>query len=573
VTIVEKRTGQDGTLWGWDDRQGDWVELDAGAEQGSFLGNVARGIGLAGRELSQGISEVGVPDFENVGSGMLAPTQSFLNREALKAEEAAKSNAAPAATALGRSAPEILATTAMGIATSGMGLVPALAGQAGVGALIGLLRPGDMTERAANAAFGAAMGITGEMGAAGISAAKGILLGTRLGEAVTLKSAGRVGRELDASLTQAKQAERLAGGVAEDIPQAGAVRPLSGEGRSVGAAEAPLNEADQVGLEGLAANRDDLTGARINSRNDQIDRQWAEDQLGYKSPLGAGTHGMSSSRLAEAAGEYTALGDAMNQTYRAGNQKLVSRTAAKALGMEDAATKDVIELDDLALVKGRLANTYDQLERRMPAVSGEDVASVIRPAIKEGGPFDATDVERYLQKAVDKAVKQKGNYSGEEAVNMLRRLGDESTKASAKGDQHGAEMLLHVRQRLNDVLERTAQRQGDDQLVESLRTANTQYRVMKMLEAPGSVSPTRDINPTSLLNKMRRDPVNGGWGSAGPPRGTPEGDLYRLIKLMAKDQTNVPATGVRQLITKRAIGAAAGIGGGTVLGGFLLGGH
>jgi hypothetical protein len=144
----------------------------------------------------------------------------------------------------------------------------------------------------------------------------------------------------------------------------------------------------------------------------------------------------------------------------------------------------------------------------------------------------------------------------------LRRIRDMATDAAKNGDANGAEQLLKLHQQLSEVMGRAAERQGNDAFTQEWKRANAQYRIMKMLEASGSISGTRDINPKSLLGKMKQNPTSGGFGSAGPDRATPEGQLWRLVSMMDKDQTHVPATGVRNMLVRKAGRTAATIGAG-----------
>ena len=380
------------------------------------------------------------------------------------------------------------------------------------------------------------------------------MLGLKLGEAVTGRAAARSADVLDMGLLRAETAAARQGEQAAPGSQV----------RSVGAAATPEGElGEQAARENLALESDEATGANVSSASDAKDRQWAEENLGYKSPLGSGTHAGSGARMAEAVDEYT-LGGSINKTYRANNQKLISRTAAQAMGLPDAATKEVIELDDLAMSMGRLENVYDDLERAAPDVNAKDTIAAIKAVKKQGGSFESTSVEKWLDKTVDNLGKLEVE-DGATMMANLRRIRTESTLASKNGDSHGAEMLLNLHQRISDLMERAAQKRGNDEFVERWRGANQQYRITKMLESGASVGATRDIKPVSLLGQMKKDRVNGGFGSRGPDPGTPERDLWRLVKLMAKDETNVPATGVRNMLVRKAApyvaaGAASGVG-------------
>ena len=546
MSIVEKRVGKDGTLWGWDDRQGDWVELDAAAEQGSTLGNLGRAAARGFGTIGQGLQELTPLDDNPIHPELLtAEQQQRANAgQLLEAQSQAASRAAPIAEAIGGAAPEIAAGVGAGIMTGGLGLVPALAGQAAAGAFTGFLRPGDTTERAASAALGAAFGLFGEAVPAGAQALKGTMLGLKMGEAITGRASARVANELDVGLSRVEAATAGSGG----------------EAGSVGAARTPQGELGEQALrESQALDIDEAAGANTSNKYDIHQRARLEAE-GYKSPLGAQTRLGSAARAAEAVDEFTLEGS-INKSYRANNQKMAVQYASRALGDPDWAARETIELSDLADTRVRLESKYDQLESMAPTIDGKAIAREIKKVISPGGVFEDTRVEAWLKKTLEKAEKIEVE-DGPTMMANLRRIRDMATDASKNGDQHGADALLKLHQQLSDVMGRAAERQGNDAFVEEWKRANSQYRVMKMLEASGSVSGTRDINPKSLLGKMKQNPVSGGFGSAGPDRATPEGKLWDLVSLMDKDQTHVPATGVRQLLVRKGARAAATVGGG-----------
>ena len=433
MTIVERKTGQDGTLWGWDDEVGQWLELDESAEQGSTLGNLGRAALRGFRDVGQGISELTpLEETSKIHPEVLTPEaeRRFAEGRALEAEQQAAATSAPIAEAVGGSAPEVAAGLGAAAVTGGIGLPAAILGQMGAGAATGFLRPGTTVERATNAALGAVFGLAGEI-PAGAQMVRGAMLGLKMGEAVTGRAAGRSADVLDMGLLRAETAAARQGELAAPGSHV----------RSAGAAATPEGElGEQAARENLALEADEATGANVSSASDARDRQWAEENLGYKSPLGSGTHAGSGARMAEAVDEYT-LGGTINKTFRANNQKLMSRTAAQAMGLPDAATKDVIELDDLAMSMGRLENVYDDLEKAAPDVNAKDTIAAIRAVKKQGGSFESTSVEKWLDKTVDNLGKLEVE-DGATMMANLRRIRTESTLASKNGDQHGAEMLL-----------------------------------------------------------------------------------------------------------------------------------
>ena len=165
MTIVERKTGQDGTLWGWMMRSANGWKLDESSEQGSTLGNLGRAALRGFRDVGQGISELTpLEETSKIHPEVLTPEaeRRFAEARALEAEQQAAATSAPIAEAVGGAAPEVAAGLGTAAATGGLGLPLAVLGQMGAGAATGFLRPGTTVERATNAALGAVFGLAGK---------------------------------------------------------------------------------------------------------------------------------------------------------------------------------------------------------------------------------------------------------------------------------------------------------------------------------------------------------------------------------------------------------------------------
>jgi len=157
----------------------------------------------------------------------------------------------------------------------------------------------------------------------------------------------------------------------------------------------------------------------------------------------------------------------------------------------------------------------------------------------------------------------------------LRRIQAEALRASKDGDQESANILNQAVNLYYDTAERvtkqTPARRGgyrDETIVgKGWKELRDEYRMYMMATKPGGWSADGNINPRTMLNRMRGQPVNGGWGSKGPKPDSTARPLWDVLIAANKESLgSIPPTGVRLTgnIAKMAKASAlplAGLGG------------
>lgn len=519
--VQPPRSPDDKFLWGYDTEAEQWVPVDRQAYEGSTLGNLARAAGRGVEDIFQGVRELSTGQTD----------------ENLQARQAAAARGAPIAESVGGFAPEVAAAGATALATGGLGFLPALALESGAAGLTSALRPGTIEERLISGLESAGLNMIGG------AALKGIVQGFKVGRGVLSATQNRVAAGVEAGETRVAASRAAADAAANE--NAPAVAP----GRSVGAAETPATALDQEIVEqGAAMDVDEAVGANVSNPSFRIAQDAAEN-LGYKPRPGSGTKGFSATRKAEAWHEMRPDRALAEQRRMFDNNRLLTQTAAKSIGIEDVAQKDTIEIFDLATTEGRLGNLYQEFDRVTPGISGDDFVRAVKPSLAKGGFFDPGRAQSRLAKAVENAQATPGaKMTGEQTLETLRLMKSEAMDALNRGDQHGAEALMNAQFRLTDLVEGIAKRQGKEDLVERIHQANQQWRIAKMLEAPGVLSPQGEINPQAMFRQMVKARSRGGYGTDGPQRGTPERDLWNLVLAARREATGVPMTGARALI-------------------------
>lgn len=539
MSIVKKEVGEDGTLWGWENREGKWVELDPAAEQGSTLGNLGRAAVRGFRDVGQGIRELQtLPDNPIHPELLTAQQQQLANQgQLLEAQQQAASQSAPIAEAIGGSAPEVLAGVGAGLATGGMGLLPAIAGQAGAGAFTGFLRPGDAQERAANAALGGVLGVLGEVALpVAQSAFRGMRAGLNMGEAITGRAAARAGNELDIGLSRAEQA---------------AASASRGEAGSVGAAATPEGEIPEaIRTESDILQRGEDVGSQIDVASEAASREQAEAH-GYRSPFGAGTREGSPERMYASVEQMTPLGDIREQGIKASNQRLLSTQVAETIGLPNPKAATSLQPQMIADAENANTTLFQQVEANLPAIGASDFARTMEGISQKKGPAGRSMGQKIVNDAIEEAKQVGGVYDGEQMMQTRQLFAKDMANFYEKNDPSSAQVMRQAIDKLDDLIEKLARKSGSDELMDKWARARTQWQVQEMVKKPGVISPTGDINTVALMRQMRREKRNGGFGWDGPPRGTPARKLWEIARVHAADQTQVPMTGVRGVIASQ----------------------
>jgi hypothetical protein len=558
MPILKVEKANDGGTWGFDSEAGKWVPIDAAMMQGSFAGNLGRAAVQGVENIGQGLNElVAQPDNQQV----------VADREALRAREEQSARSAPWASALGGAAPEVAAGVLAAIPTAGAGLLPALGAQALAGGAIGSLRSaGSNAERTANAAFGAAAGLLGEV--IGPAAMKAVAAGASMAEAVTGRAAGKVTREIADGADQVTRARAAAEAAGGDQAQPG----------SVGAARTPSEQLDpQVAAESQALGVDEATGAEIGNPGRERDRSAAEAH-GYRPPWFADTKGGSAARNLAAQGfELLPGSDAVNAGIMRGNEALKGRLAGKALGLGDNSARDVISTADLEQATERLQRGFERVGEELPNISNSAYVRALEKVDIRTGAVGADRAETLIDSMKAKLRRNESAYVEPDLfMRDVQKLTGEMAKAYRDGDTNSGELLGRAVNELYNLGEQETKnapsRYGShgrdpDVVSKQWRDLRREFSMLKMLRAPGVLTPEGEINSQALWRQMSKDPKSGGFGIRGPDEGSDARPLFEVIRYdRSAGKTNVPMTGVRAAMQLARMPLAAGLGTSAVMG-------
>ena len=482
---------------------------------------------------------------------LTAQQQQLANQgDLLQAQQQRAAQSAPIAEAIGGSAPEVAAGVGAGLATGGLGLLPAIAGQAGAGAFTGFLRPGDMQERAANAALGGVLGVLGEVATPVAQAAfRGMRAGLNMGEAITGRAAARGANELDIGLSRAEQA---------------AASASRGEAGSVGAAATPEGEIPEaIRAEGDILQRGEDVGSQIDVASEAASREQAEAH-GYRSPFGAGTREGSPERMYASVEQMTPLGDIREQGIKASNQRLLSTSTAETIGIPNPQQATSLQPQLIADAEEANGKLFSRVEAELPAIGASDFARTMEGISQKKGPAGRSMGQKIINDSIEEAKQTGGVYDGEQMMQTRQLWAKDMANFYEKNDPSSAQVMRQAIDKLDDLIERLSKKSGKQELMDTWAKARTQWQVQEMVKKPGVISSTGDINTVALMRQMRREKRNGGFGWDGPPRGTPARKLWEIARVHAADQTQVPMTGVRGVIAsqmgknaQKALGAGA----------------
>lgn len=557
-----------GGAWGWDTEARDWVPVDPQALEGSFVGNLARGAGRG---------------FEGVGVGLRQAAEqgseaSNLEAESYRERTAAAERGAPWGETLGQAAPDIAAGSIAGALTGGASIPAQLLAQGAAGGLTAAARPGSTEERLANAAWGAGLAIAGTaiapMALKGITAAleigRGIQSRTMAGLADSVEAGGLRLERQKAMQAAAQQSESGA------LPEGGSSAP---GGRSVGAAQTPDESMPaNIRAENEAMDLDEAQGLTTGEWTPG-QRKVAEDAqaLGFEVPAHFGTARGSPSRIFAAGREFLPGNAEVEQGRIARNNTLKNRAFAKAAGFTD----DIEDTRYNAIDDGMISRWQDRMTRQYEEVSKE-LPNIERAKINK--LFDKIDDSeapdlggeawnRVKSQIMGKfAASPKGHVSGLQFMRNTQAIGKEMAEAFKDGDQYSGEMLMMLQNSMFDLAEKETKQapsrygsHGRDPSItgKDWSALRAEANLFRMAVRPGSIGADGTINTRSLLNALRAEKKNGGFGRKGPPEDSRMRDLWKILQADNMSDTAVPATGARlamQMARQYAPGAAIGLG-------------
>lgn len=597
TTIVPHK---DGGAWGWDSDANSWVPVDTQAQNGSFVGNVARAAGRGFEGIGAGVQSIGGQN-----------QQADLTGQIIDLQDQAAANAAPWSQAIGTTAPDVLAGVAAGAATGGLGLPATLLGQAAAGGLTAGIRPGSVEERVANAAMGAGLGLAG--GALGEAASKGIAAALEVGRGIATKNGATVARAIEVggqrvanaqTRAEAEAAAAAAQGDTAGLPvgEGGPSQAPQGAGQqpagsSVGAAQVPGDQLDEsTRMWNSALNDDDMqAGSRVgNPRVPQIMQD--ARSIGYEPSTWAEAGKGSRSRLMGALEEFSPAKDANEAARVTNNAELLNRSAAKSLGLaltldpeENTFTR--ITAGDLGKVEDYLDQGYKSVAKELPAFEPKRVLNAISDVDENYRHMVGDDLGmKTLDVLRGNLNKSDSPITGDVFMNTIQRLTSIGADAFAKGDSQSGQMLYDAVNKLYNLGEKATKdapnaygRAGgkDTSIVgKGWTELRREAQTYMILRKPGAISPDGNVNSRTVYNAMARQKSGGGFGRSGPPKGNANYELFKLAEAHGYDQTGVPPTGVRLagFLAKPALrnagaaaGAAGGVAGLSALGGSIWG--
>lgn len=547
-----------GGYWGWDDQANDWVPVDPKAQEGSFVGNVGRAAERGFSDIRLGIEQA---------TGAATPEQIEQRRQASQAQGAAAAAGAPMAEMLGGTAPDALAGIVAGAATGGAGLPAVLAASALSGAGTAAIRPGSVEERLHAALWGAISGVGGE--ALGQAAVKGVGLALQLGKGIVQRGTESTARAVEAGAQRAtaRQAMETAMPDGTRVPGPGgavAEAPGGPGGSTAGAAQVTNAETEALAREGGII--DQSQGYLDRGVGDTKARRVyaGAEEHGYQPPGFEGAPRGSKAALNAALEEFNPLASSYEESRRIGNAALLNRSFAKAAGL----TMDIndqafnqIDLGDLAKAAEYFSQGFEEVQAEMAPIPMRAVQKRLSDLEARSQMVPASRGEAVLQdtiKNINEGLVKNPNLTMQpkDFIQDLRMLQAQALQAAKDGDQGTAERLNQAVNLYYDTAERvtkqTPSRRGgyrDETIVgKGWKELRDEYRVYMMGLSNGAWGKDGTINAKTILNRMMSQPVNGGWGTKGPPKTSNARPLWDIAQAAAHEQTvlgRTPSTGVR----------------------------
>lgn len=563
MPILKTQEDKYGHTWAYDADEG-WKPIDREALEGSFMGNVMRSAGREMQTIGVGTDQA----IQQFTRGQVPPAVDARAQQ-LAGEQQRAGNAAPWATGVGQVLPDVGAGVLGAVAAPEAAVPAMLMREALLGAATGAARPGSIEERLQRAVTGAGLGVAG--GALGEVASAGISRGLAVGQGIANRMTGRVAEAVDAGAARVRGSaartmdEMVPGGQ----PEAQAAEGIQPGGSTAGAQRTPQGlQGDEHMMEEQALSQTEAAGANIDTAGERAIRARVED-MGYRSPLGAGTRSGSAARWLAGRKEITPWTDPFSQQMKADNQKLMAKTVGEAMGMKDWET---ITPTEMSFAEATIGDRFNKLGKQIPKIDANDLADAIEGISQTKGVFGNTQAEKMIGNAVENARGHGGELSGAEIMKDRQFLQGEMAQFYKNGQTSQGEALAEAIDRLDTLIQRNAKRLGDADIGDRWTQARKQWQVYEMAKRAGSTNAQGDVNPVSFFNAMKKDRASGGFGQQGPEHGTPQRKAFDLARIMAADQSGIPMTGARLGPLLDVSGRAAGALGLTAVGSSLFNG-
>lgn len=553
-----------GGAWGWDTDQNDWVPVDPEAMAGSFLGNMGRAAGRSAEGIGAGIRQMADPQDPAAAA----------EAEAYQLDTEAAQRVAPWAETLGQAAPDVAAGSVAAALTGGASIPAQLAGQGIAGALSAAARPGSTEERLANAAWGAGLAIAG--GAISPYALRGITSALEIGRGIQSKTFAGIadgveagGLRLDRTRAMQAAAQGAEGGA---LPEGGA----SPAGRSVGAAATPEGEIPAaIRAEGEMLDLDEAAGAGEWTAGQRKVAEEAQE-LGYRIPSHYGTPRGSASRAFNAAREFLPGVEESEQARIMANNTLKNRALAKAAGFTDDINDPRYNaIDDGMLTRwqDRMTRQYEEVAKELPNIERKKILKLFDDIDDTAAPLIGGERWQRVQGLI-KGGGEKAPQASLDGLSFMRTtqgIGREMADAFKEGDQYSGEMLMKLQNSMFNLAEKETKqapsrygKHGRDPQVtgKDWSELRQEANLFRLIVRPGTIGSDGTVNTKSLLNGLRAEKKNGGFGRAGPLETSRMRDLWKILQADALSDNAVPATGARlalqlaQQVTRRALPGA-----------------
>lgn len=258
--------------------------------------------------------------------------------------------------------------------------------------------------------------------------------------------------------------------------------------------------------------------------------QLAKDKFGI--PLGIGQ--MSDNPMVRFTDDVVNKMPFSGGTLSTGQQQAaLNRGVAKLMG-ENA---DKITPDVMAAAKARIGDMFETAAEKTPTIAADEAFDQRMLDVMTGvsGLTDTQikPVSRLFDDIIGVFQRNEGAITGK-TYQELTKKGAPLDVAINSGDPGVANAARQFRDALDDALERSA----SPEVVEQLRTARSQWKVMKTIEGLAEKGVVGDINPALLLGAVRSSYDNMAYGGGG--------DLAELARIGQAFMKTPPSSGTAE---------------------------
>lgn len=459
----------EGNLFQWSASAGQYVPSSegtgfeaAGAGAWNSAASVVEGAGdvLTGA----GASVAEALGADRAAQGLRNRQQGFQASEQARAREnEGLQNRNPIAFGAGSAGPAV----ALGVATSGLGLLPTAAIEGGLGAISGTGRTAG--ERMLGAGIGAALGGTGYVLGAGLGR-----LGSKVGSEIRQAGASAEGRAI------------YNGGRAEILgPPGGVLDNLTG-------GQPAINQAGQRGLAARIGGRF-ATDAAPNAR-----AIGDAEALGFKLTP-ADQVGSRSMKNLESNLQSNAFGQGPFQRIQNQNQDLFNDYAAKAIGLDDLAPGSKLSPEVIGAAETRVSDGFEGVARRVGKV---DLTGSREAGRRAALGLDLTDE---AEKAFQVINKIPDSANGASAYGRYARIRTLEEAARARNEVDFADALGTTADAiLDDIAEAggTAVNEAGETTRQTIQRLQEQYLVLQSVKS--AVTTEGDVPIAQLANRLAK---------------------------------------------------------------------